>query len=174
MPISELNRHGLPRRWKDTLGLYLDISRKDTGYAVMLGAELVHYGHRGFEGYRTDGEMLMEYYSWLQDLFSAGEYHLVGVEYAPFQRGRALELWHNLMAVTKLAAYAEDTRILGVHPTQVKMGTGARHNAKKQEVIKRVNERYNLELDNDNIADAIGVGIAAPDVLDGDYRIKWL
>lgn len=164
----------LPKLWKDTLGLYLDVSRKDTGYAIMLGGRLVHHGHRGFEGYDSDGEMLMEWHAWLASLFGAGAYHLVGVEWAPFQRGRALELWHNMIGVLKVAAHAEGLPILGVHPTQVKMGTGARHNAKKEEVIKRVNQSYDLGLTNDNIADAIGVGMAAPQVLDGDYRVKWL
>ena len=174
MPPAKRPKPDLPELWKDTLGLYLDVSRKDTGFAVMLGSRLIHYGHRGFEGYASDGEMLMEWYAWLNDMLSAGEYHLLGIEYAPFQRGRALELWHNMIAILKLAAYAEDKPTIGVHPTQVKMATGARHNAKKPEVIKRVNEAFNLTLDNDNIADAIGVGMAAPSILDGDYRIKWL
>lgn len=174
MGIPKINKHGLPREWKHTLGLYLDISRKDTGYCAMLGDKLIHHGHRGFEGYDSDGEMLMEFYAWLQDLLSAGEYHLIGMEYAPFQRGRALELWHNLVAILKITAHTEDLKVLGVHPTQVKMATGARHNAKKHEVIRRVNDIHNLKLTNDNVADAIGVGMAAPNILDGDYRIKWL
>lgn len=166
----------LPKLWKNTLGLYLDVSRKDTGYAIMLGNRLIHHGHQGFEGFDSDGEMLGEWKDWLESLLWAGEgkYHLIGVEWAPFQRGRALELWHNMIGVLKLVANENELPILGVHPTQVKMGVGARHNAKKKEVIQRVNTRYELELTNDNIADAIGVGTSAPSVLDGDYRIKWL
>lgn len=45
-------------------------------------------------------------------------------------------------------------------PSQVKKNATGKGNAKKKDVIKSINEYFDLELSNDNIADAIGVGLS--------------
>lgn len=45
-------------------------------------------------------------------------------------------------------------------PSKVKKIAAGKGNAKKKDVIKSINEYFDLELTNDNIADAIGVGLS--------------
>jgi len=70
--------------WKNTVGLYLDLGKKNTGYAIMRGYTVLHYGEVSFQKYDSDGEMLFEWQDWLRNMTDAQGLDLVGVEYAAF------------------------------------------------------------------------------------------
>lgn len=163
----------LPVKWKSTLGLYLDISKKNTGYAVMLGMNLLHYGEKSFQKAKSDGHMLHEFEEWITDLLDTGEFDLIATEYAAFQKGRANELWHNLAAILKKVAYARGLRVAKVYASQIKFHAAGHSKADKAQIVKRVNRIHELELTSDDIADAIGCGHACAGLID-DGTLKWL
>lgn len=146
--------------WDSALGLYLDLSKKNTGFAVMLGFDLVHYGEESFQEFRSDGEMLFELDRWLEGVIEVGEFDLLGVEYAAFQKGRAQELFHAMLGVVKRQAFIANLPIRKIYPGQIKRVVTGWHQAPKSRVVELVNMKYGLDLTSHDVADAIGVGMA--------------
>lgn len=58
--------------------------------------------------------------------------------------------------------------------TSARVRLGIKGNAKKPEVVEAINSKFNLKLDNDNIADAVVVAVVGHDMIIKGEKIKNL
>lgn len=180
MVASGMEPDGFTVRWEHALGLFLDLAKANTGYAVMMGDNLLHYGDRSFKRIDHDGELLAEFTEWIEELLETAEFDVIGVEEAFAQKGRANELWHNLMGALKLIAHRRGLPIAYVLPSQLKFYAAGHGNSTKAAVVKAVSKRFEGQIGGENggeisedAADAIGVSLACAGRERDGLRIKW-
>lgn len=143
------------------MGLFLDLSRACTGYAVMIGDKhVLDYGVWKYE-HLTHGQMLSQLYADMNDTLELADFDMIGYENAAFQRGIASELFHNMAGVVKMLGAEHGLKVLKANASTIKYVTAGSGKAPKADVIQAINRRLGLNLTDDNIADALGVGLVA-------------
>lgn len=162
---------GNPFRPSTSLVLGLDLSKHCTGWALMLGTELIDYGAWFYspKGKRVKDTPLMlalqADLSRILNDYSSDSLKIERIVYeaAQHQPGRAGEIFACMVAALKLFAHAHNIPVYLVYPQNIKKVVASDGKADKAAVVQAVNKRYSLELSDDekgtdhNMADAIGV-----------------
>lgn len=152
----------------ERIGLYLDLGKKATGWAVLQGKDvLCASGLWSFADAPCHGQLARDLYGRLGWLLLTSQPHLAAYEAAHHQRGAAAEVFGVLSTALKLACYDNGVPLYKVASGQIKRIVAGDGAGDKAVVVAGVNAALDLDLDpspksaDHNRADAIGVGLAA-------------
>jgi Holliday junction resolvasome RuvABC endonuclease subunit len=142
----------------ERLGIYLDLAKGGTGWCVAVGAdEIIDHGVWEFPSKVKDGALLREFGHLLADLVEAYNPDVIVYENAMNQKARAGELFYAMAGMLKVVAFHAGLAVFQVSPTSLKRWGAGDAKATKLDVIKAVNKRHNLKIEDDNEADAVAL-----------------
>lgn len=147
-------------------GLSFDLSRRATGIVYWedtkpTDTEILRLpdGYLGQQLYIWDG-YLLSLLKWYEPNWMAYE----DARAVSKQHGQIL---FGMVGILLMRAYLSDTLTVGYPQTIVKKELAGKGNAKKPEMVAAARERYpELDITDDNVADALGVGLCALAKLD--------
>lgn len=138
----------------------LDPSLTETGWAIMdLNMKLIDYGAITPHA-RTREKVLLYEYNELTTLIH--KYQPVAIACEEQFLGRkptTLKALSQLRGVLMLLGAQEGIPMTYYYPATIKATAAGSGRATKEDVIIAINKKFKLTLDNDNIADAIAIGV---------------
>lgn len=144
--------------------LGLDISTACTGWALMEKETKVIYacGKIDFSIKDSFQQKVGKLYHGLIPIFEMGEQiEKVGIEdQFFFKNARTVKILARFSGVACTIAYLYNSSVIFLPPMTIKKIFTGKGNAKKEETRAKVLEMYHVDLDNDNITDAISVAYA--------------
>lgn len=141
--------------------LCLDLVMNETGYAIYKKNKLVDHGIFTTEKIKENKEnihskKLLYIYMMLNKLKKDNKPDIIIIEDSFVRHNKATKALSKVRGVAELVF--ADTEII-LYPTRlIKKAITNNGNATKLDMINKINKLYNLNLTNDNIADAIALG----------------
>jgi len=153
-----------------------DLGKSCTGIAVFKENALLFHDKRSFKG-ANSAVMFIEFTKVLDNLDTAmrmagSHIELFTFEAAEHQQGKAREAYFVLSTALCVFAYRHNAKAAKVYSTTIKKIVTGHGSASKEEMVEAINKRYGLRLSSEkksadhNVADAIGVGLAAQALID--------
>jgi crossover junction endodeoxyribonuclease RuvC len=139
--------------------LGLDISTKCTGWCLMGDeGDIVSCGAISFTAKETFQEKTRIFYNAISSLFEENDINIVGIEDQFFNRNaNTLKILARFSGVACLITDLNNARFVFKTPKNVKKVFTDNGSASKKDIIDTVKNKYGLEIENDNISDAIAV-----------------
>lgn len=136
----------------------LDLSTTDTGYAIFENDKLITYGSISFKIKDTYKRIILTVEA-VQEMLSGMEIdHVVFEDSFSGTNKRVVVILNRLAGGIIWVADRLGVSFSTYPPKSVKKFITGNGNANKGMVIEAINQMYNIDVSNDNIADAIAIG----------------
>lgn len=144
-------------------GISLDLSKRNTGYAIWGHGKIVEVGEHSFQKYDYFGDVLLEFRSWLGGLMvQRGPLTWMAYEEVMVRNKLHGELHFGMVGILAMACAGLRLPLLGVNTMTMKKVVAGTGKASKEQMVREVQLRYpDLGNIDHDVADAIGVGIVA-------------
>ena len=144
-------------------GYSLDLGKRNTGLAVWVDGCLTEVAARTFTKHTYFGDVLTDFRRWFESLLSARPLPgWVAYEEVMVKNKRHAELHFGMVAVLAMACSEHQIPLLGVNTMTMKKQVTGAGSARKEQMVAEVRQRYPMfEIDSDDVADAVAVGIVA-------------
>lgn len=137
--------------------LGIDASTKDTGWSILEGEVLVAYGSIMPKKGELS-EKLLYLYEELRKVIKKHNPDIVACEDQYLGKNvNTIKTLSQLKGVISLLCQQNKLFIKYYYPSTIKKAVTNNSNASKQEIINTINDMYNTDIQNDNIADAIAI-----------------
>jgi len=141
--------------------LCLDLVMNETGYAIFKNTQLKDYGIISTSKIKESVEnihsqKLKHIYNELIEISNKHKIDIVIIEDSFVRHNKATKALSKVRGVAELIF--SDKQII-LYPTRlIKKAVTDNGNASKEDMINKINEIYNLKIEDDNIADAVALG----------------
>lgn len=137
----------------------LDLSTTDTGYAIFENDQLITYGSISFNVKDTYKRIILIVEAIQEQLAGMEIDHVVFEDSFSGVNKRVVVILNRLAGGVIWVADRLGISFSTYPPKIIKKFITGNGNANKQMVIDAINKKYKCELTNDNIADAIAIGL---------------
>lgn len=149
-------------------GISLDLSKRNTGYAIWGGTRVVQAGSHSFQEHVYFGDALLSFQHWLTHLMKRVEQiDALGPDWVAYEEVMVRnkvhgELHFGMVGILAMACAGLRLPLLGVNTMTMKKVVAGTGKASKEQMVREVQLRYpDLGNIDHDVADAIGVGIVA-------------
>lgn len=141
--------------------LSIDPGTRHTGYAILEGEELKKYGCIEPKSSLELGDRLMTISKYIKDLIRAhNPTTIICEDQYGGKNTKTLMALREVTGVARLAAAEFNIDFYLIQATSIKKSVTGDGRASKDKVRNAINEKYQLQITNDNISDAIAAGVA--------------
>ena len=150
-------------RHEDSIvGISLDLSKVATGWAKWVDGHLVRTGTVSFSNCEYVGALLLAWEEWLKREVKIDE-----LDWVAFEDVRPINKFHSeiqfgMVGELSKRAYRAQIPLLRIASSTMKKAATGNGRANKEETVAAIAKRFvDFSISDHNIADAVGVGLAA-------------